>query len=208
MAGYRPGGLIDRAFENNNYVREGFPILLEVDGVDDPKNDDAVSVRFLSSRDAVSLDGVGHVTQGTSLGVLDEPKFWSDFAPGRIENGVLTTEPVDVLLRFKQQVIDGDVYYRDTRLRAELLPDGRLRGVLGFYRDTGRLFAHMNDHYIGQYHTGRSASDARGYICGGMHYALERLADGHPDPVTGRCTSVSAALEFEAVPAFLIHPEF
>ena len=41
----------------------------------------------------------------------------------------------------------------------------------------------------------------------GLYHALHRLADGNPDPATGKCTSLSAAFPLEAVPAFVIHPE-
>ncbi|MBW1886249.1 MAG: hypothetical protein JRJ58_22175 [Deltaproteobacteria bacterium] len=34
-----------------------------------------------------------------------------------------------------------------------------------------------------------------------------RVADGHPDPENGQCTSISTAILFEAVPAFLLRPQ-
>ena len=44
-------------------------------------------------------------------------------------------------------------------------------------------------------------------MCAGMYHAIQQVADGHPDPETGRCTSVSSAIHFEAVPAFVLEGE-
>jgi hypothetical protein len=44
-------------------------------------------------------------------------------------------------------------------------------------------------------------------MCAGIYHAMRRVADGHPDPQTGACTSISAAIHFEAVPAFVIRSQ-
>ena len=64
----------------------------------------------------------------------------------------------------------------------------------------------MNDHMIGDRHQGRNAAFNRGFVCAGLYHAIPRIADGHPDPETGECTSMSTALHFEAKPAFAIRP--
>ena len=56
-------------------------------------------------------------------------------------------------------------------------------------------------------HLGRSAANNIGYMCAGVYNALPRLADGHLDPKTGECTTLSTVIEFAAVPAFVIKPE-
>ena len=40
----------------------------------------------------------------------------------------------------------------------------------------------------------------------GIFYALRRMADAYPDPVTGKNTAISAAFAIEAVPAFVLDP--
>ncbi len=206
-SGYQPDGQIDRLYQSGNFVKEGFPILMELRGVDDPKNDDDVEFRIFSSAEPVSLDTNGEVLRDLSLPVHEDPRFWSASATGRIEDGVLTTEPVDLRLRFKQQVIDGEFFYRDARVRAELLPDGKLRGILGFYWDADNFYRVNNDHWIGENHSGRIAAQTRGYMCAGIYHAIERVADGHYDPATGKCTSISAQMHFEGTPAFVIERE-
>ena len=185
-------------------TREDHPILIEVAGVDDRVNDDDVRVRFFSSAEAITLDANGDVVPWTSMSVHRDGRYGSPPVRGRIERGVLTTEPVDLTLRFRQQLLDGDLRWREARLRARINDAGRLEGVLGFWWDADNYFRIHNDHQVDGHHTGRLLSLARSYSCAGMYHALQRLADGHPDPATGRCTSLSSARRFEATPVFVI----
>lgn len=185
-------------------AEEDYPILVQISGVDDRKNDDDVTVRIFSSGEPLTLDANSDVVPYASMGVYPDEKYWGPPARGKIVDGVLTTAPVDLKLRFKQAMIDGELYYREARLRAKINDEGRLEGVLGFYWDVDSFWRIHNDHHIGPDHTGRLLALARGYMCAGMYHALHRLADGNPDPVTGQCTSLSSALRFQATPAFVI----
>ncbi len=208
VAAHQPGGLADRMYASGNFIREGIPMLVEITGVNDRRNDDEVEIRILSSADTVSLDANNKVIPQLSMRAHEEARYRNTPAKARIKDGILTSEPTDVYLRFKQQVIDNEFYYKDARIRAEILEDGSLRGVIGFYWDTDNLHDVMNNHMIGEnFHSGRVAASTRGYMCAGMDYALDRMADGHPDPETGKCTSLSGANLFEAIPAFVIMPE-
>ena len=183
-------------------------MLVEITGVDDRRNDDEIEIRILSSADTVSLDANNKVIPQLSMRAHEEARYRNTPTRARIVDGIITSEPTDLYLRFKQQVIDNEFYYKDARIRAELLDDGSLRGVIGFYWDTDNLHDVMNNHMIGEnFHSGRIAASTRGYMCAGMDYALDRMADGHPDPETGKCTSLSGANLFEAIPAFVIMPE-
>ena len=44
-----------------------------------------------------------------------------------------------------------------------------------------------------------------GMDCPGYHAALRLLADGMPDPQTGKCTAISVAHHVAAIPAFVVH---
>ena len=204
-AGYQPDGQIDRLYRSGSMIKEGYPILIELTGVDDRENDDEVEVRFFSSNDGVTMGSSGEVLPDLSLRVHENERYRSAPTPGKIENGVLTSEPIDIYLRLKQQVIDDEFFFRDARVRAEFLPDGKISGVLGFYWDAENFYDVNNDHTIGEYHSGRIAAETRGYMCAGIYNAIPRIADGHPDPETGECTSISAQMHFEGTPAFVIH---
>lgn len=204
---YQPGGQIDRLYRGGNMVKEGYPILIELLEVDDPQNDDSIQVRISSSQDPIEVGASGEVLRDLSLRHHEEAKYVGATAPGKIVDGVITSEPVDLKLRLKQQVIDAEFFYRDARIRAEMQPDGKIAGVLGFYWDADNFYTVNNDHHIGEYHSGRIAAETRGYMCAGIYNAIPKMTDGHPDPETGECTSISTQMHFEGTPAFVLPQE-
>lgn len=208
VRGYRPNDLMDRLHQSNTMIKEGgYAILMEISGMDDPRDDDAVEVQFLSAAAPVTLDAAGDPMEHVSFTAHPDATYQSARASGRIENGILTTDPIDLRLKIKQQTQDNAVYLRDARIRAEVLADGRIEGLVGAYWDSENFWSMMNDHTIGGTPQGRNAAFNRGFMCAGLYHAIPRVADGHPDPETGRCTSISTALHFEAKPAFVIRPQ-
>jgi len=57
--------------------------------------------------------------------------------------------------------------------------------------------------------SGSSSGQARvqGHTCHGAYYALHEYADGHPDPETGKCTSISTQYRIKAIPTFVVDLE-
>jgi hypothetical protein len=208
VRGYRPNDLVDRLQQSNVSIKEGgYAILLELTGVDDVRNDDEVGVQLLSANGPVTMNAVDGILQHASTNVHDDPRYHNAVARGRIEDGILTTEPVDLRIKVKQQTSDNEYWLRDARIRAEMLSDGRIKGIVGAYWDSENLYSVLNDQNIGDRPQGRNAANARGFMCAGIYHAIPRVADGHPDPETGQCTSVSMAIHFEAVPGFVIRPQ-
>lgn len=208
VRGYRPNDLMDRLHQANTMIKEGgYAILMEISGMDDPRNDDAVEVQLLSAAAPVTLDAVGEPMEQVSFTAHPDPTYHSAWARGRIEDGILTTDPVDLRLKIKQQTQDNAVLLRDARIRAEVDAEGGIKGIVGAYWDSANFWSMMNDHTIGGTPQGRNAAFNRGFMCAGLYHAIARVADGHPDPETGRCTSISTALHFEARPAFVIRPQ-
>ena len=198
VRGYQKGDQIDSS--SRAAIKDGsLTILLEVAGVNDLVEDDDVQVRIFSSSDRAPLSPTGELLPGASLEVHDDVRFHSQVARGQIRNGVLTTEPVDVRLELTIQVIDFEYWIRDARIRMQMHPDGSGEGVLGGYWDLENFYTVMGRHFLASL-----AARYLGYTCPGFYAALHRQADGHPDPETGNCTSLSAAWEIEAVPAFVI----
>jgi hypothetical protein len=111
----------------------------------------------------------------------------------------LTTEPFDVQLIYKEQIIDTVRTLRATRLRATLKPDGTIAGGFYGYYDVESFW-----HSIQQM-TQLGASLSR-VSCPAVRSALYRYADAFPDQRTGRNTAISAALQFVGVRAHVIHP--
>ena len=199
VRGWRKGADIEKYSFGN--IRSGeYTVLLEIIGMDDQRRDGDVQVGIYSSSDSVSVDPAGNVLPDSSLQVADDPRYRA-VAHGRIVNGVLTTDPVDVHLKFASQgYVNTEYFMRDARLRVELLPDGGLKGKLGGYLDVETFY----DGFIRQAQV--ITSVLLGYTCPGVYAAVTAFADGHPDPKTGRCTAISTAFNVEAIPAFVIHP--
>lgn len=208
VRGYRPNDLMDRLYQSNTSIKEGgFALLLEISGMDDPMNDDEITVQFVSANHPVSVNAVGDIAQNVSYTAHESARYHNQPARGRIVDGVLTTEPVDIRIKVKQQTMDNEFWFREARIRGEVQPDGRIVGIVGAYWPIDNIFSTLNEQWIGDHHQGRNAARSRGFMCAGIYHAMPRVADGHRDPETGRCASISTALHFEAVPAFVIRPQ-
>jgi hypothetical protein len=200
IRGWRKGADIEKyAFDN---IRAGeYEILLEVTGMTDPRNNAHVQVGIYSSPDQAAVDASANVLPDASLQVSDDPRYRA-VAEGRMVGGVITTDPVDIRMRYRSAgYVDTDFYIRGARLRLEPQPDGSLKGKIGGYYDVETLY----DGFIRQPQVVTSVLLA--YSCPAVYAALNQFADGYPDPKTGKCSAVSTAFRIEAIPAFVIHPK-
>ena len=208
VKGFRPDGLFDRLFDSGNPILEnGYSTLLELKLVEGTRQNGRVEARLFTSGGPVTKDANGQVVPDMSQVVHENTMYHSTVFPGEIVDGILSAGPVDAKLKFKVQAIDNHYYFRDLRIRATLLPDGGIDGILAGYWDIDSVFNFLTEVYIGPIHLGRAAANNIGYMCAGVYNALPRVADGHPDPQTGKCTSMSTVIKFAAVPAFVIKPE-
>jgi hypothetical protein len=151
-------------------------ILIEVTGVDDPRNDDDVRVTFYRSIDQFVLDSAAEPLPYNTYridSVNGVPRYGS-VVKGKIVNGVLTTEPADVRLPFYGNYTLLDQTIRDLSLRLEIDPSGaRAKGMISGYYDLEQL-----SDYLG----GLGFAATAQYSCPALHEAAYRLADGYPDP--------------------------
>lgn len=173
--------------------------LMEIRDVDDVYNDDEVEVGIYSSHDPTLYDSEKRGISRASLTVTDN-LLWHNKARGRIENGVLITEPFDLRLKFGWTGRPAEYVIKDVRIHLTLNPDGSASGDLAGYFDLKHAYWH-------NFHDEQGALQvANGYTCPAVWTALQQHADGHRDPETGQCRSISTAMRIEAVPAFVIHP--
>ena len=198
IKGRRQGAHLYNFF--NAGMRQGdYTILIEITGMDNPRNDPQVGVGFYISQDAMVNNPDGVSLTHTSLRVHHDSHYHA-LTRGKIVNGVLTTEPVDIL--FKNTFEVRPYRFRDTQFRGELQADGSMKGILGGYQDIVTIYRDISFGYDwvaeGPVHGPMS--------CPGLYYALKRLADAYPDP-NGECGWISSAYEVDALPAFVIHPK-
>jgi hypothetical protein len=173
------------------------PTLIEISGIDDPRNDDDVSIAVYASATALHVNAQRGALAKASYDALDDARV-NGHTRGRIVDGVLTTEPFDVGLAYQEQIIDSVRKLRAVRLRATLKPDGSIDGGFYGYYDLDSFWDQVRQ--MGQLGTSVSRIS-----CPAVRSALKRYADGFPDPATGENTAISSALQFVGVAAHVVH---
>ena len=188
------------------YVNSGDNVyLLEISGITDMKNDDVV-VRFYNTDDHPRVALNGKFMANETFRPRTEPRF-TTVMHGKIINGVLKTDPVDVLRTNNKRPSTGangvgpafERLFRDARFELTFNADGSLKGLLGAYQKPFQNFQGRYD--------GKVSATVVGEVCPLEYASLAAYADGYPDPKTGACTQISTAYDVEAVPAFIQHAD-
>ena len=196
IAVYRASG-----YDWDSTIHTGdWAILMEVSTPRGGGPDGDVDVVFYSSKDGVTLDASGKIQPGQSLEAIDDPTLIAR-TYGKIESGVLTTEPVEFTFKYDNQIIHNRWSFEAARFRLEMLPNGGLRGLMGAYADADQYY-----NYTIKPQTIQGAISNK-IDCPGLYASLHALADGDRDPKSGQCRAVSASFDLEAIPAFVIHPQ-
>ncbi|MFM8517358.1 MAG: CHRD domain-containing protein [Nevskiaceae bacterium] len=199
--GWRRNGVLD-TFGNEERRNSGRGvILLEIKGVTDERNSPNVEVGFYRATDPYQIDSAGRILPWASYRVdmqAGKPRYGA-VARGRIENGVLKTEPLSLKLPFYGNAAYAELDLKDMRLELDLKPakDGKVHGLVGGYYDFDKWWEYMLklEFLI-------ATGD---WSCPALYQAARELADGYPDPRTGECTAISSAFRMDALPAFVVH---
>jgi hypothetical protein len=205
--------------QSNGFVIEmltgSWGILITLSGVDDIRNDDSVEVGIFANGDPIQLSPTRKPLAYATYAVDQDPRFRAK-TKGRIKDGVLTTEPVDV--RF-HSITNGMRFERPllhALVQANISEDGLLEGYLAGYTPVEAMYDVQFGYRNGKdgkgdlaklplrLGTGNGAARVLGYTCPGVYFALREYADGDPDPQTGSCTSISTQYRFSAIPAFVV----
>ena len=193
-------------------------ILVTLDDLDDLENDDHVKVGFYANADPIQLSPTREALEFATYAMAQDPAYRAE-TTGKITNGVLTTEPVDV--RFENDVngLMLDRTLKDARVQAQLSEAGVLEGYLGGYTPVEELYDFQFGYRSARLANGELAPVQRrlgtangaarvlGHTCQGAWQSLHRLADGRRDPETGHFTAISTQYTFEARPAFAVDVE-
>lgn len=169
-------------------------IVMELAGVDDMVNDDAVTVQIFSTQDSPLVGTDGEVLPNATLALHPDPLYHSTIATGAIKDGVLEAGPFDVSLKFFIQIVDSDMLLTDSWIRLDL-GNGSPSGVLASHWSVAQI-----DEIIG------TPTSANGEAAGFDHtefLAAMEAADAGYDEASGECTAFTTIFRLEAVPAFL-----
>lgn len=174
---------------------------MEISGVTDPMQSPEVTVGFYRAIDPYRIDSAGRILPWASYRVDTNggrPRYGA-IAKGRIEDGVLKTEPIDLQLPFYGNAAYAELDLKDMRLELDLTADdtGKVHGLVGGYYDFDKWWEYMLklEFLI-------ATGD---WSCPALYAAARELADGYPDAQTGDCTAISSAFKINALPAFVIH---
>jgi len=174
-------------------------LLVELNGVDDLVNDDAVEVTFYRGLDPLHTDAGGQdiLPGGTQRIDVRWGGKYIQRLQGKIVDGVLTTEPSDLLIPWAVFNLPADEYIRDARLRLALAPT-RAEGLIAGYADVESWHLQMmksQSTHCQSYGQQSSMS---------LYKAMRRLADAYPDPQTGANTAISSALRTTFTQVFIL----
>jgi hypothetical protein len=176
-------------------------LLIEITDVDSLINDDEVTLTTYRGRDRLLKDAQGGFQSGGTQRV--DLRFSRDFihaAKGKIVDGVLISEPVDILV--PQQVAFSSAAttkLRGARFELKLLPD-KADGFIGGYLDVESYYQRVNRAW------GTHFMSYGQQIQPSVYRALRRLADGFRDPNTGEFTAISGSYSVRMIQVRTIHP--
>jgi hypothetical protein len=196
--GYRAGG---QTAEYYNQEIVTFPVnrhLIEITGVDDEANYASVEVYFYKGYDRLTRTSDGRFLPGLSQRIDTRYPQYNMRTTGRIEDGVLITDPIpSALFPHSSQRIVGEREMRDMTLRLRLTPEGG-EGILAGYDNWRQLW---------NVHSRRVTHELNKTSAPTIYRRFMQYADGYPDPETGQCGYISAAYRVTAVRSVIVHPD-
>lgn len=198
--GWRESGLVDTAANELRLASGLAMVLVEIDGITDPRNSPEVTVTFYRSIDQFILDGSSKPLPFATyrIDTADGQPRYADKLKGRIVDGVLTTERGDVRLPYYGNYSFINPVIRDFKITLAIDEDGvAAKGMITGYYDVDQFV-----HYVGGL---GGIIPISYYSCPAVYEAAHRLADGYPDPATGKCTALSSAFNVAAKRAFILH---
>jgi hypothetical protein len=196
-------------------LQGGWGILISLRGVDNLQNDDSVEVGIYASADPIQRSANKEPILHETYAPDQDPRFRAE-THGRIVNGVLTTDPVNVRFHWLVAGMHLERPLDHARIQAKFNADGGLEGYLAGYTPVAAMYNLNYGFRDAKDDAGQPVppvrtellsvlgNDVMGRTCHGAYAALNRLADGDRDPHTGRCTSISTQYWIRAVPAFVV----
>lgn len=190
-------------------------ILISLRDVESLQNDNSVRVGIYANADPIQLTPSREAAIPNSTYAADRDARFRAETTGRIRNGVLTTDPVNVRFHWFPAGRRSERPLNQARLNVRFTADGLMEGYLAGYTpvedmyDINYGFRNVRDNtgaLVGarQNRTSVFSNSTMGRTCHGAYRAMYELADGDRDPATGRCTSLSTQYWLRATPAFVV----
>lgn len=181
-------------------------MLFEITELDSLENDPDVVVTMYRGTHPVLRDASGNtigfkgIPGGTQKLDLRWGKKYIQKYKGRIENGVLMTEPATYTFPWQTFGTPTDETIYEMRMRLPLNAD-YAEGLMGGYLD----FATFHDKNM---RSDSTHHQSYGRLPSALLYqTLQQIADGPVDPATGKRTGVSSALDSKWAQVYIIRPD-
>lgn len=195
VGGFRSSGFHAGIVQQNIKEHVGNRTLVEITGVDDERNDPQVEVAIYKGKDPLIEDSAGKVTPFQTQRIDQGLSHAVQRAKGKIVDGVLITDPIELELPFFMVSARGSVQLHDMRMRLQL-GDVQASGLIGGYSDIERWYNFFTRSI--------ATSDFLGAVSGPTIYqGLRRFADGRKDPRTGQCQAISTAYSVKFTRVFV-----
>lgn len=181
-----------------NYNR----MMIELSGVDSLVNDPEVEVTSYRGLDPLltSATGESFIAGGTERPDMRFGKTFISHWKGKIVDGVLITDAQDYRFPSGQAFDTNDYQYiRGAQLHLKLTDNGA-EGMIAGYVDVEWFNHHLNTSWSTHHQSYGQLSAPS------LYRALNRLADGYPDPKTGQMRGISGALNVKFTQVYINHP--
>lgn len=186
-------------FAQWDLTRDSAPAwVIQINGIDDARNDNDVTVVFDKSVDVIQRDANGNAVADMTMRV-DPNSRSHTVVKAKIKGGMLVSDTFN--MQFESDPMLMPMFdFKNARLRFKLKEDGGLEGILGGYHAWWPI-------YWSYAQGGWVVEHSAGINIHGVYYALKKMADADPDPKTGENRAISTAWRITAVPSIVLGSE-
>lgn len=167
----------------------------------DFKNDNNVKVGFYMSEDDMVKGGDGNVATDYTFGISPHYQYEAIFDAYTKNGVIISKKPTDEIM-LRDPGYTRDLEILQAQIKLTMNEDGSLRGYIGGYRPWMPV-------YEGWVNARGTVIESLTWVeLPGVYYALKRNADYSPPGANGEKTHISYALRVEALPAFVMTPDY
>jgi hypothetical protein len=202
MTGWRSQGMIQSIVQQFVRTFAETRTIIEITNVDNEVNDPDVNVTIYRGLDPVYADAKGKGIPFLSQRIdYDKGARYIVKLKGKIEGGVLITEPAEIMLpACENPRLPLDRIIHAGRLRLKLTPDGA-EGLLGGYVDIDNWYTIFAKSW-----GAHATADVQGWSGPATYKAMQQYAD-YRDPKTGKVTGISTAYQVAFTRTFIVHSQ-
>jgi len=174
--------------------------IIEITGIDSYENDDDVQFTIVRAKMPIVRNAIGLPQADMTFVPNPIPRTTGNVVKGAIKNGAFTSAGKFDFFMPGEPWAQADYAFKEARLRFNFEPDGTITGIVGGYQNWRTVYS--------SWALGGTVFEVNvSFDIPGLYYALRKSADAYPDPKTGENTYISSGDWFDAIPAYIEHPQ-